>query len=394
MTGIYPKFSQRVISLTASPTLALDAQAKALIDQGEKVINLTAGEPDLPTPRAIRLAAKEALDQGQTSRYLPAAGIKPLRVAITQKLRRQNQIAADFEEVVVGVGAKQLLAASLYILCQEGDEVIVPVPTWGTFISQVHLTGATPVLLRLKEPFVLTAREVEEKISSKTRMVIVNSPANPTGAIIPGEEIDRLARLAIRHKFFILSDETYEAFIYERVKLVSPASLSDMAKQQTITINTFSKTYAMTGWRVGYAHAPKVIADKLVAFNSQTTSGTNSLAQYAAVRALVGSQDSVERMRRLFKRRRKLVLDRLNQIPNVSVIPPAGAFYCFINIHKLLNDGETSGQWCKRLLKSQKVAVVPGEAFEASGFIRLSFAASETDLETGLARIKQFMDNP
>lgn len=386
------RFSKRVARLSASPTLALDALAKELQSQGKRVINLTAGEPDLPTPLTIKWAAKKALDNGKT-KYTPAGGIKPLRTAIARKLKLQNKILASWDEVVVGIGAKQLLAASLYILCQEGDEVIVPIPTWGTFISQVHLTGATPVLLRLKEPFILTAKEVEKKISPKTRVLIVNSPANPTGAIIPGEEIDRLVRLAIKYKFFILSDETYEAFVYERTKLVSPAAVSESARKQTITINTLSKTYAMTGWRVGYAHAPRLIADKLVAFNSQTTSGTNSLAQYAATTALVGSQDSVGRMRRLFKGRRKLVLGRLKQIPNVSVIPPAGAFYCFINIHKLLKDGETSSQWCERLLENQKVAVVPGEAFTAPGFVRMSFAAAGADLETGLNRIKKFARN-
>lgn len=386
------RFSKRVARLSASPTLALDTLAKELQSQGKRVINLTAGEPDLPTPVAIRLAAKKALDQGHT-RYQPAAGIRPLRTAIARKLKLQNKILASWDEVVVGIGAKQLLAAALFLLCQEGDEVIVPIPTWGTFISQVHLTGATPVLLRLKEPFILTAKEVEKKISPKTRVLIVNSPANPTGAVIPGEEIGRLVRLATKHKFFILSDETYEAFVYERIKLVSPAAVSESARKQTITINTLSKTYAMTGWRIGYAHAPKVIADKLMAFNSQTTSGTNSLAQYAALEAITGKQVTVARMRRLFKGRRKLVLDRLKQIPGVSVIPPAGAFYCLVNIHKLLKDGETSSQWCERLLENQKVAVVPGEAFMAPGFMRMSFAAAGADLETGLNRIKKFARN-
>jgi len=370
--------------------LSLNDKAKQLKEQGVDIVNLTAGEPDGRTPWSIGKAAKAALDLGLTH-YTPPGGVKELRKAIAGKLRRVNHIPAAWEEVVVGVGAKQVLSAVFQLLCEPGDEVLIPTPAWGTFIEQARLADATPVLMPLKQPFVLDAETVHRNLTNRTKILIVNTPSNPTGSVIPSEELKAIAGILRGRPIHILADEVYEQFIYDELSHTSIASLSKETRQQTITVNSFSKTYAMTGWRVGYAHTTPLLAQKLSALNSLTTSGTCSIAQYGALEAITRTPKELERMTKQYEKRRNLVLEQLGKISLLSAVPPKGAFYVFINIKKALNGKETSAQWCARLLEKKGVAVVPGEAFAFPGFMRISFAANRGQLRKGLQRIREFL---
>ncbi|MEK7120120.1 MAG: pyridoxal phosphate-dependent aminotransferase, partial [Patescibacteria group bacterium] len=284
--------SKHIQQLKQSPTLGLDAKVRQLQAEGVLVVNLGLGEPDFITPWHIRRVAIAAIKAGFTH-YTITAGIPELREAICKKLLEENGVSCHPSEIVVGVGTKQLLYHAFQVLCEEGDEVIIPIPTWSTYIEQIKLSGATPVLISIESPFRLTAEDLEKRITPKTKVILLNSPSNPTGAVIEKKQLIRIAKLAVEKSIFVISDEIYEKITFGK-KHHSIASLGKKIKQLTVTINGFSKSYAMTGWRIGYAAGPKEIIEAMVSLQSQTTSNTSSISQKAALAALTGSQESVE----------------------------------------------------------------------------------------------------
>lgn len=385
--------SQRIKTLAPSPMRALDAKAKQLQADGKSVINLCLGEPDFSTPDHINAAAIKAINAG-FSHYTATAGIPELLEAISQKLKKDNHLTYTPSQISVGVGAKQILYALFQVLCDPGDEVIIPTPTWSTYVEQVKLAEGVPILVSLSAPFKLTAEDVEKYITNKTKILLLNSPSNPTGAMIDKTELGKIAQLAIKKNILILSDEIYEKIIFGKTEHVSIASLGSEIFQRTITINGLSKAYAMTGWRVGYAAGPQEIISALNNFNGQVTSHTASISQKAGVAALSGTQQPVAKMVREFAKRRVVVLKNLKAAKGLEVIEPEGAFYFFISVKKLLGKKYvTSEAWCAALLEKAGVAVVPGEAFFAPGYFRMSFAASESELQTACDRITQFVNN-
>lgn len=384
-------FAKRAQQLATSPTIAIDTKAKEFKRQGIPVINLSVGEPNFHTPDNIKKAAIEAIKQGN-SFYTDPAGIVELREAIVKKFARDNELKYDPKDIIVGVGAKQILYNAFHVLCEKGDEVIIPIPTWNTFVEQVKLTGAKPVLVTLKPPFRLSANDIKKAITTKTKVILLNSPSNPTGQMIEPEELKKIADLAVKNNIYVIADEIYEKLTY-KLKHVSIASLNDAIKERTITINGLSKSYAMTGWRVGFAAGPHEIIAKMKAFQSQLLAHTSSISQKAGVEALSGDQTSVTEMKKAFAKRREFCLKQIAKIPELSVNEPDGAFYLFICIEKLLNKQlPTASAWAEALLDQEKVAVVPGEAFFYPGYIRFSYAASDEDLKEAFVRIKRFIE--
>lgn len=375
--------------LLPSATLALDTKAKEFENKGKPVINLTIGEPDFATPTHIGEAAYKGIKDGFTH-YTATAGILPLRKAISEKLKQDNDVSYDPSEIIVGVGTKQILYNAFQVLVEEGMEVIIPTPTWSTYVEQVKLALGKPVLVPLKPPFKLKARDIEPYINNKTRIIIINSPSNPTGAVIEKEELVKIAKIAVEKNIYIVSDEIYEKLIYEGVHY-SIASLGKEIKNLTITVNGFSKSYAMTGWRIGYAAGPKEVIKAMTSFQGQTTSNTSSIAQVAGIAALQETQEPLAMMKSEFEKRRNYLCSELSKIENISFTPPSGAFYTFVGVQKLLKSGETATDWCNRLLNKKFVAVVPGEAFCAPGYFRLSFASSMENLRDGIKKIKEFI---
>jgi aspartate aminotransferase len=384
-TPARPVLSRRLQQLPPSPTIAMAARGRALAKAGVRVLDLTLGEPDFDTPEHIKEAAHKAIRDGKT-KYTPAGGIPELREAICQKLARENEIEYRPEETVACVGGKQALYNVLLAICDPGDEVLVPVPTWPTFADQVRLVDATPVLVRLPDDYKLRAADLEPHLTPRTRAIILNSPSNPTGAVMRPEDVRAVTELAVSRGIFLISDETYEHFLYDGARHVAPASLGPEAKAWTIEVNTVSKTYAMTGWRIGYVAARAEIAKAIDALMSQTTSNPASIAQWAAVAALSGPQDCVHAMVAEFARRRQLLVSGLQQL-GYRCAWPEGAFYAYPR----LPDGPDGGlgdsmAFATRLLEQAHVNTVPGSAFFDEGSLRLSYAASTAVLEEVLER--------
>jgi aspartate aminotransferase len=382
--------ASRITSLQPSPTLALDAKVKKLKQQGIAVINLGLGEPDFDTPKNIREAAIRSINEGFTH-YTQTEGILPLRQAIAKKFLADNYIQYDPSEIIVGNGSKQLLYSLFQVLCENGDEVLIPLPTWSTYIEQIKLAGGEPIFIKLQSPFKVTAEDIKKNLSPKTKVLLLNSPSNPTGAMIDEGELKKIAHLAVANNIIVISDEIYEKIIYG-AKHISIASLNDDIKKRTITVNGVSKAYAMTGWRLGFAGGPKEIITVLGSLQSQLTSNASSISQMAALEAISGDQKPVETMRSEFEKRRHFVMHSLSEIPGLSFSPPDGAFYFFISIEKLLHSRyATSAAWCEGLLEKEKIAVVPGEAFGYPGYFRLSCASSMEYLEKGVKGITKFI---
>jgi len=385
-------FAKRITNLSESKTVAIDVKAKEFKRQGIAVINLSVGEPDFVTPLNIQQAAIQAMKNGHTF-YTSPAGIIELRNAIAQKLKKDNGIEYDPSQIVVGAGSKQLLFNLFQVMINAGDEVIIPIPTWNTFVEQVKLAGGTPVLIKLLPPFKLKADDIQKVLTKNTKIILVNSPSNPTGAMIDPEELNKIADLAVKNNITVITDEIYEKLTYTQ-KHVSIASLNEQIKNRTVTTGGVSKSYAMTGWRVGYAAGPQIIIDNMIKLQSQMLTQTSSISQYAAVEAISGNQESVENMKKQFNKRREFCMKELNKISELTYTIPEGAFYLFISIQKLLDKKyETSASWGQGLLETEKVAVVPGEAFFYPGYIRMSYAASDEDLKEALKRINQFIAN-
>jgi aspartate aminotransferase len=388
----FDMISKRAKNLSPSPTLSLNSKVKELKAQGEKVINLTVGEPDLDTPENIKKAGIQAIREG-FSKYAPPAGLPELREAIVDKFFRDNSINYSIDEIAVGVGAKEMIFNALQVLVDPNQEVLIHSPVWNSYIEQIKLAGGIPRFINLDEPFKLTAKKIEENITEKTKVIILNSPCNPTGSIIAPEELQKIGNLALKNDTYIISDEIYEKLFYVSNKPVSIASLSPEIKERVITVNGVSKAYAMTGWRLGYVGGSREIIKKIISLEGQTTSGTSVISQKAAVEALTGSQEGLNQMLYEFKQRRQFLIDFFSGIPLFSYIEPEGAFYFYLDISKNLNqDLPTSKDWCESLLEKEKIAVVPGEAFESPGYVRLSFAAGIEDLRKAAESIKRFSE--
>lgn len=382
--------AKRITTLTPSPTISLDTKVKALKEQGHSIINLGVGEPDFETPSHIKKAAQEALEKGFT-KYAAPQGIEELRNAISDKFQRDNNITYDPSEIIVGAGSKQLLYSAFQALCEKDDEVIIPTPTWLTFVEQVKLAEGKPVLVELKPPFKLTAEAVKKALTKKTKIILLNSPSNPTGAMIDPSELEKIADLVVKHKLWVISDEIYEKLIYTQ-RHISIASLNEEIKARTITMNGFSKSYAMTGWRIGFAGGPKEVISAMAGLQSQTVGNIPVFLQKAAITALTAEQTSVMDMHQEFAKRRDFIIRSCLEIKGLSFTDPEGAFYFFISIEELLGKKyNTAAEWCEALLEQENVAVVPGEAFLYPGYFRLSFAASMDDLEKAVEKIKNFI---
>jgi aspartate aminotransferase len=380
--------SSHATQLSPSLTLAIDSKAKAMRAEGIDVCGFGAGEPDFDTPEHIKEAAIKALQEGFT-KYTPSAGMPELRAAISEKFAADNDLNYQPSQVIVSNGAKQSCYNAILACCEPGDEVIIPAPYWLSYPEMVRLAGAEPVIVptRAENSYKMTAEEFENAMTPRTKMVILNSPGNPTGAVYTRAEFEALIEVALTEDIFILSDEIYEKLVYDDAKHISPASLSKEAYDLTITINGFSKAYAMTGWRLGYLGAPEEIAKVIDSIQSHSTSGPNSFAQKGAIAALKGSQQCVADMREEFNVRREYMFERLSAIPNMTTVKPLGAFYMLANISKF---GLSSTNFADRLLSKAEVAVVPGIAFGDDKTVRLSYATDLETIKTGLDRIEQF----
>lgn len=380
--------AERATILTPSLTLSIDSKAKAMKAEGIDVCGFGAGEPDFDTPEHIKAAAQAAIESGFT-KYTPSSGIPELRQAIADKFKADNGLDYKSSQIVVSNGAKHSCYNAILATCQPGDEVIIPSPYWLSYPEMVRLAGADPVFVQTKEEnnWKMTAEEFEEAMTPRTKMVILNSPGNPTGSVYTAEELQAIVEVAAGEDILILSDEIYEKLVYDGVKHTSVASLSQEAYNLTITVNGFSKSYAMTGWRLGYLGAPEQIAKAIDAIQSHSTSNPCSFAQKGALAALKGDQSPVEDMRAEFDLRRNYMVQRLSSIARVSVVAPQGAFYVLVNISQL---GLSSTNFAERLLSKHHVAVVPGIAFGHDGTIRFSYATSLDIIKKGLDRFEEF----
>jgi aspartate aminotransferase len=383
------ELAERATILQPSPTLAIDTKAKQMKAVGEDVCNFGAGEPDFDTPEHIKAAAIEALNDGFT-KYTPSSGIPELRQAIADKLFADNGLEYKPTQIIVSTGAKQSCMNAILATCQTGDEVIIPAPYWVSYPEMVRLSGAEPVFVQTSEAnnWKMTAAQFADAMTPRTKMVIINSPCNPTGAVYTREELEAIVEVADEEGIIILSDEMYEKLVYDDVKAVSVASLSKAAYELTITINGFSKAYAMTGWRLGYMAAPENIAKAIDSIQSHMTSNPTSFAQKGGLAALKGDQQCIADMRDEFNVRRDYVYGRISTMPNVTVSKPDGAFYVLVNIERT---SLTSTNFADRLLSKQKVAVVPGIAFGNDKTIRISYATSLDVIKKGLDRLEEFL---
>lgn len=393
--------SQRAINAAPSPTLAITAKANAMKAEGKDIISFGAGEPDFDTPQNVKDAAIRALEAGQT-KYTPSSGTPALKDAIIAKLKRDNNLDYSRKEVIVSCGAKHSIYNLMQATLNPGDEVIIPAPYWVSYPEQVKLAGGVPVIVQTQENanFLAAASDIEGRITSKTKIVIINSPSNPTGAVYTPQALRDISDLCVARGIYLMSDEIYEKILYSGSDFVSPASFSDAARALTITINGFSKAHAMTGWRLGYAAADEKIVAAMSKIQDQSTSNPTSIAQAAGVEALNGPQDSVETMRRAFQERRDYIVKALNDIPGVTCRLPGGAFYVFPNVSQLYghtgklngDDAQTiacSDDLAVYLLAKSGVAVVPGSGFGADSHIRLSYATSLDNIKAGVGRIAE-----
>ncbi len=395
MSSIESLLSERVLKLKPSPTLAIDAKAKTLKAQGIDIVNLSAGEPDFDTPKHIKDAAIEAINQGFT-KYTPVAGIVELREAICNKLKKDYSLDYSVEEIVVSTGGKQGLFNIIQAIVNPGDEVIIPVPYWVSYPPMVGLAGGRPVFLQTypEDNFSIDIDSLKKLISKKTKAIILNSPSNPTGAIYSEELLVEIAKLSIENDFLIISDDIYDQIRFDGKSPYNCASLVKEAKSNVIIANGVSKTYAMTGWRIGYLAGPQPIIKAATKIQSQSTSNPNSIAQKAALAAFNGPQECVKEMTKAFKERRDYIVKRLNDIEGIKTPIPEGAFYVFPDLSSFY--GKRAGEkqikdslsLADYLLEDAKIAAVPGVAFGDDHFIRFSFATDIDTLKKGMDRLE------
>jgi aspartate aminotransferase len=387
--------SQRILEMEESPTLAVTAKAKALRAAGEPVIGFGAGEPDFPTPAHVVAAAQRAAEDPATHRYTPTAGLPALRQAIADKTKRDSGLDVAADQVVVANGGKHALYNVFMALLDPGDEVLVPAPYWVSYPEQVKLAGGEPVAVpTTKEAgFRATVDQLESHRTPATKALVFVSPSNPTGAVYPADEVAEIGSWAAEHGIWVVTDEIYEHLVYGEATFSSLPVVAPEAAARTVVVNGVSKTYAMTGWRVGWSISSVELAKGMNKLQSQSTSNVCNVAQIAAVEALGGPQDSVADMRAAFDRRRKLAVARLSAIDGIEVVEPEGAFYVFPSFEGVLGreiggrEVRTTLELAEVLLEQAKVAVVPGEAFGSPGYARLSYALSDADIEEGIGRI-------
>ena len=393
------RIASRTASISPSLTLAISAKAKAMKEAGESVVSFGVGEPDFNTPDHIVSAAKLALDNGYT-KYTPSSGLLPLRKAISEKFKTDNNLDYEPSQIIVSNGAKHSIFNACYAVIEEGDEVIIPAPYWLTYPEVVKVCGGVPKYIECKKEnkFKFTAKDLEKAITPKTKMLIFNSPSNPTGAVYTEEEVREIAKVCVENEIFVLSDEIYEKLCYNGVKPFSIGACSKEMYDLTITVNGVSKSYAMTGWRIGYLGAPKDVAKAIDSFQSHATSNACSIAQYATLEALSSPQEEIDKMVEIFDNRRKKLLGLIADIDGVTAVEPDGAFYVMLVVDGLYGksiNGKTvtdSVSFAEILLEEEKVATVPGIPFGSPDCIRLSYALSESDIEEGLTRIKRFVE--
>ena len=390
------KLSQRAIMIKPSPTLAIAAKAKALSAQGINVINFSAGEPDFDTPQHIKNAAIAALQQGFT-KYTPVGGIDELKEAVCAKLQRENKVQYTKEQILISCGGKHSFYNLAQALIAEEDEVIVPAPYWVSYPPMVELAGGKPVILSTteEEGFKVRPEALQQAITPKTKAVVINSPSNPTGSAYTRQELEGLADVALRHNIAIISDEIYEKIVYDGFKHVSIASLSKEVKAITVIVSGLSKTYSMTGWRIGYTAGPQELIAAMSRIQSQSTSNPTSFAQKGALDALQGSQAEISVMVREYQKRRDLIVQALTSIKGVSCYTPQGAFYVFPNVRAYLGKHYKSerildtAHLTNYLLDEAQVAVVPGLEFGVEGYLRLSYPIAPDEIKDGIQRIKE-----
>lgn len=382
------RLSRRAATLAPSLTLAIDAKAKQMKAEGQDVVGFGAGEPDFDTPQHIKDAAAAALAAGFT-KYTPSSGIPELRQAIADKFQRENGLAYKPSQIIVSCGGKHSCYNVVLATCEEGDEVLIPSPYWLSYPEMAKLAGATPVIVETTDrtEFKLTTQQLRSAITGKTRLLILNSPSNPTGSVYSPEELKALGEVAIERGVLILSDEIYEHLLYDGAQHRSMASFSPAHFEHTVVTHGFAKAWSMTGWRLGFLAAPEPIAKAIDAVQSHSTSNPTSFAQKGAVAALTGPQEHLPAWLAEYDRRRRYAWQKLNSIPGVSCVNAKGAFYLFPNIS---GTGLKSVEFCSRLLESEKVAAVPGIAFGADDYIRISYATSMANIEKGLERLDRF----
>ena len=389
--------SNNLKRIKPSPTIAVTTKAREMRASGKDVIGLGAGEPDFDTPDNIKEAAIEAIKKGDT-KYTAVDGTPDLKKAIVEKFKRENNLNYTTDQITVGTGGKQVIYNTFMATLNKGDEVIIPAPFWVSYPDMVLLAGGTPKIIKCEEKdgFKLSAKKLEKAISKKTKWLILNSPSNPTGAGYTKKEIEDLSKVLLKHKkIFILSDDIYEHIRYEGFNFFTIAQISKL-KERTLTMNGVSKSYAMTGWRIGYAAGPKEIINAIRKIQSQSTSNPSSISQAAAVEALNGQQNFIKERAEAFKERRDFVVSSLNNIKGINCLTPNGAFYVFPSCKELLNKKtklKTDTEFVQKLLEKSMVAVVQGSAFGLDGYFRISYATSMENLKKAITRIKDFCDS-
>lgn len=392
------ELSRKAQAIEPSLTLAITAKAKEMKEKGIDVISFSAGEPDFNTPKNIINAAIKAMEDGNT-KYTSVNGILQLREAICKKFKDDNGLEYNPSQIVVSTGAKQSLANTFLAILNPGDEVIVSTPYWVSYPELIKLADGKPVFVEgdEKSNYKFTKENLEKAVTAKTKAIVLNTPNNPTGTIYNKEELEVIADFAKKYNIIIISDEMYEKLIYDNENHISIASLSKDAYERTIVINGLSKSYAMTGWRIGYCAASEKIAKLMISIQSHVTSNVCSITQYAALEALSGPQDEITKMINEFEKRRNYMINRIESIDNLSIVKPKGAFYIMINIEnclgkeingKILND---SMEFCASLLENEKLAAIPGKAFGLNNYIRVSYATSMEAIKEGLNRIESFI---
>jgi aspartate aminotransferase len=398
-------FSNRILKIKPSPTIAVTTLANSLKSQGVDIIGLGAGEPDFDTPKNIRAAAINAIESGQT-RYTPSGGIPELKKAVVKKFKRDNNLEYDPSEVIINSGGKHSFYNLMQVLINEGDEVIIQAPYWVSYPDMVLLAGGKPVIINTESDsgFKMTPKQIAGSITKKTKAIVINSPSNPTGAAYTLDELKGIAEVIENTDIIPISDDIYETITFDGFKFHNIANVSETMKKKTIIINAVSKTYAMTGWRIGYVAGHKDIVNKIDILQGQSTSNPTTISQWAAVEALTGDQNVLSEMIIAFERRRKFVVDELNSIPGITCYNPGGAFYAFPQVSEIYkfkgwnsisekyNDQYKSSSFCAYLMEEAKTAVVPGIAFGNDNYFRMSFAASDDDLKEGLNRIRKAVE--
>ncbi len=392
------KFSERILNISPSMTLAIDAKAREMKAQGEDVIGFGAGEPDFNTPERIKQAGISAIENNET-RYTPVGGTDLLKEAIIAKLKRDSGLVYEKNQILASCGAKHSFYNLAQVLWQAGDEVIIPAPYWVSFPEIVTLSGARPLIIHTgaEQDFKITAEQIENAVTPNTRAIVINSPSNPTGSAYNNDELEKLAECALRHGLLIISDEIYEQIVFDGFHHTSIASISKEVQKQCVVINGVSKSYAMTGWRIGYmASGDPEIVKQVSKLQGQSTSNPCAISQAASIEALTGPLDEIHAMVREFEKRRDIIVERLTQIPGVSCRKPTGSFYSFPDFSGVYGKKDMNGKVLKGsldfsdyLLSAEKVAIVPGIAFGADAHARLAFAMSLEKIEEGTHRIKE-----